>query len=102
LAVAFVAGGLGNEVANPGFDVGCCFHVLIVGKDVGVFDENVDYGGVFEVLTKAANIHAVAGMTCDLRSCQLCSSSIEGGGVTFWTKILYDLGLIAIQSSSPW
>lgn len=94
--------GWGTRWPTQVLDVGCCFHVLIIGKDVGVFDKNVDHGGVFEVLTKAANSNAVAAMTCDLRSCQLCGSSIKGGRVTIWTKILYDLGLTAIQLSPPW
>jgi len=92
LVVAFVASGLGNEVANPSFDVGCRFHVLIVGKDVGVFDEDVDHRGVFEVLTKAANSNCNSAVACNLRLYQLYdSSSTRGGGVTFWTKILYIL-----------
>lgn len=83
LVVAFVAGGLEHEMANPGFWCRLLFPCLDCGKDVGVFDENVDHGRVFEVLTKAANSNAVAAMTCDLRSCKLCGSSIKEGGLRF-------------------
>jgi hypothetical protein len=67
LVVAFVAGGLGNEMADLGFDVGCCFHVCVVGEDVGVFDKDVNYRGIFEVLTKAADSNAVTAVTCNLK-----------------------------------
>ena len=70
-------------MADLRFDVGCCFYVLIVGENVGVIDEDVDHGRVFGVLTKTADSNAVAAMTCDLRSFQLCDSSIKGGGLRF-------------------
>jgi hypothetical protein len=89
-------------MTNPGFDVGCSFHVLIVGKDVSVFDKDVDHRGVFEILTKAADGNPVAAVTCDLRYYQLYDSSSLGRRITFWTKMLYDRGLIAMQSSPPW
>ncbi len=69
-------------MADPSFYVGCCFHVFVVGEDLGVFGQNVTT------------------MACDLKSNQLYDT-LTLDRVRFWTKVLYDLGLTAIQSYLP-
>jgi hypothetical protein len=57
-------------VPYPRFDIGGIVHVFVVGNDVGVFDNDVDDGRVFEILTQAADCNAIATMTSDLNSNQ--------------------------------
>jgi hypothetical protein len=102
LIVAFVAVGLGHKLANPSFDVGRGFQIVIVRENVGIFDEDIDHRGILKVLTEAANSNAITTMTCDLKATLAVHFGNLNGRVTFWTKISYDPGLIAMQSSPPW
>jgi hypothetical protein len=83
LVVTFVASGLGDKGTNPGFDVGCCFHVFVICEDISVFNHDVYHRGVFEVLTKAANRNTIAAMACDLGHNQLVNSWSWMGGLHF-------------------
>ncbi len=78
-------------------------HVIVVGEDLSIFYDDVYYAGIFEVLAETAYCDAISAVAGYLLFDQ--QGKIRGsdeGRDTFWTKMLYDLGLIAMQSSPPW